>query len=209
MIDRLAREERLERHVAVVLVERRRRRRPSAPAYSSSRSLVADRAEERARGRRPQRRSARRSTFGALRAVADDHEPHAAVDVAPSRATARSHALDRLDAADRQHVVAVRAAGAAGPASLRRMIQRLGAQAVELLEARRGVARVGEEPRGTRRASRCRAAISCSRSADVELRVGEVAVRGAAQLVRGAVLVDEPRDLVRVPDEVGRELRAR
>ena len=41
--------------------------------------------------------------------------------------------------------------------------------------------------------------------ADVGLGVLEVAVRRAAQLVGGAVLVDHPRDLARVPREVGRE----
>ena len=42
---------------------------------------------------------------------------------------------------------------------------------------------------------------------DVLLVVAEVAVRRAAQLVGGAVLVNQPGDLVRVADEVGRELR--
>src|SRR5262249_14401023 len=42
---------------------------------------------------------------------------------------------------------------------------------------------------------------------DIRFRVREVAVLGAAQLVRGAMLVDQPRDLSRVPRTIGREAR--
>ena len=89
------------------------------------------------------------------------------------------------------------------------MIQRLGREAVELFQPVRRVPRVREERAGIRRASRVSRRDQRVAQADVALGVIEVAVRRAAQLVGRAVLVDQPRDLVRMADEVGRELRWR
>ena len=50
-------------------------------------------------------------------------------------------------------------------------------------------------------------AISRVAERDVALGVIELAVRRAAQIVGGAVLMEQPGDLVRMAGEVGRELR--
>ena len=86
------------------------------------------------------------------------------------------------------------------------MVERLGRQAVELRQPLRGVARVGED----RPALAEHLGVELDQAVaqpDVRLDVAEVAVLGAAQLVRGAVLMDQPRDLARMAHEVGRKLR--
>ncbi len=113
------------------------------------------------------------------------------------------HALDALEPADDQHVVAVRP-HAQPIGQRRRMIQALGGDAVERLEPSRGVVRVGEH--ATAFAEHLRVELEqLLAEADVGLAVLEVAVGRAAQLVRGAMLVDHPRDLARVPGEIRRE----
>ena len=113
-------------------------------------------------------------------------------------------ALDGFEAADRQHVVAERArlqfAG-----ERRRMVQRLGGQAVVAREPRGRVAGVAEEARDSVSAPRS-SAISVVAQPDVGFGVVELAVRRAAEIVDRAVLMEQPGDLVGVPGEVGREL---
>ena len=87
------------------------------------------------------------------------------------------------------------------------MIQRLGVQAIVAGEPVGGVLRVGEEPPALAQ----HLAIERDQpiaEPDVALDVVEVAVDRARELVAGAVLVDQPRHLVRMADEVGRELGA-
>ena len=88
----------------------------------------------------------------------------------------------------------------------RRVVQRRDVEAVVAAGARGGVGRVGEPPlaltehRGVERDQPLA-------HRDVVFDVEEVAVARAGQLVRRAVLMDEPHDLVRVTHEVGRKLR--
>jgi hypothetical protein len=113
-------------------------------------------------------------------------------------------ALHRLEPPDRQHIVAVRPRRKP-PGELRWMIERFGGDAVELREPSGGVARIGEYraafPEHLVVEPQQRVAES-----DVEFGVREVAVFGSAELVGCPVLVYEPRHLLRVADEVGREL---
>ena len=113
------------------------------------------------------------------------------------------HALDALDPADDQRVVAVRP-HAQPIGQRRRMIQTLGGDAVEGLETSSGVVRVGEH--ATAFTEHLRVELEeLPAEADVGLAVFEVAVRCAAQLVRRSMLVDHPRDLARVPGEIRRK----
>src|SRR4051794_8957329 len=84
------------------------------------------------------------------------------------------------------------------------MVERLSDEAVELGETGGGVPRVGEQCAAFAEHLRVQPRQRVTQS-DVELGVGEVAVRGAAQLVGRAVLVNQPRDLIRVPREVRRK----
>ena len=88
------------------------------------------------------------------------------------------------------------------------MVQRLGDEAVEFGETRpavfRAFANIARHSPSICESSR----INVSRRPDVELGVGEIAVWRAAQFVGGAVLVNQPRDLVRVPREVRRKFCA-
>ena len=103
--DRLAREKRLERDVAEVLVVRRIEHRQRA-GVELDQLVVVDAAEERRPGPRRRPRAAARSTLA--RCV-----PSPATTSRIGRSTSRHrrhqqiHPLDRFDAADRQDVVAV------------------------------------------------------------------------------------------------------
>ena len=85
------------------------------------------------------------------------------------------------------------------------MVERLGDQAVVLRQPRRGVARVAEQPLrfGQHLGVQPDQPIA---QPDVGFGVGELAERGAAQIVNRAVLVEQPGHLVRMADEVGRKL---
>ena len=87
------------------------------------------------------------------------------------------------------------------------MIQRLGVQAIVAGQAAGGVAGVGEQ------APALAEHLAIERDQpiaqpDVALDMLEIAVDGAGQLVAGPVLVDQPRHLVRMADEIRRELGA-
>ena len=115
-------------------------------------------------------------------------------------------ALDRLEAADREHVIAQRSARAAGP---RAAAGGTAAAAATPLKRRARLAVVAAFA-NTRRHSRSISVSSVmrrSRSATSSGVCAEVAIGGAGELVRGAVLMDQPRDLVRMTHEVRRKLR--
>ena len=199
--DRLGRQEGLERHVAVVLVVRRVDDRQRARVELDEPVVVHGAEEVDAIG--DARSVGERVTRLALRPLAD-HDQTQRRARERQRLDRQIDALDRLDARDREHVVAVRARAEPRPEP-RRMVQRFGADAEELLEPRRRVARDREEPARLEE----RLAIEPEdrlAQADVQLGVLEVAERRAAQLVGRPVLVDQPGHLVRVADEVGREL---
>ena len=137
------------------------------------------------------------------RPLADDHEAHGSIDVR-QRLDDQIDALVQLETSDRQDVVAE------GPGlhlvrQRRRMVQRLGGEAVIAREARRRVARVAEQPLrfGEHFAVEPN---QCVAQPDVTLRVVELAVHRAAEIVDRAVLMEQPRHLVRMADEVGRKL---
>ena len=114
--DRLARQERLERDVAEVLVERRIDDRQRA-RVELDQLVVVDVAEERPRGRLDAAlRRGQRLDVVALRAVAGDDQPERA-ERRRHRADDEIDALDRLEPPDREHVVAVAARLRAAPAS--------------------------------------------------------------------------------------------
>ena len=114
-------------------------------------------------------------------------------------------ALHAFEPADDQGVVAVRSR-AQTIGERRRMVQAFGGDAVERLEASCGVARVGEDVAAFAEHPRVELEQFPAQT-DVGFGVLEVAVRRAAQLVRGAMLVDHPGDLARVAGEIGREAR--
>ena len=87
------------------------------------------------------------------------------------------------------------------------MVQRFGREPVVLGEAIRGVRRVGKHPAAL--AQHLRVEVDQrSPQPHILIVVREVTVLGAAQLVRGAVLMNQPRNLVGVTHEIRRELRA-
>ncbi len=86
------------------------------------------------------------------------------------------------------------------------MVKRLARDPVVAREAVGRVARVGEDP--LRFAERVAVqADQIVAEPDIAFGVFELAVRRAGEVVNGAVLVKQPRDLVRVADEVRREFR--
>ena len=87
------------------------------------------------------------------------------------------------------------------------MIQGLCREAVELGQPVGGVARVGEQTPALAEHLPIETHQRLAQS-DVRLGVREIAVDGAAQLVGGPVLVNEPGDLVLVAHEVSRKLRS-
>ena len=139
----------------------------------------------------------------ALRAIAGDDQPEPRVSVR-HRADDEIDTLDGLDSTDRQDVIAVRSRGQPR-CQKRRMIQRRGMQAVVLLESRGGRAGDGVQRAALAQHFRVQRHEPVAQT-DVLFRVREVAVRGPAQLVSGAVLVHEPRDLAWMSHAVGREL---
>ena len=80
------------------------------------------------------------------------------------------------------------------------MIQRLGGQTVVFRDAIGGISGVGKQAPALAEHLRVEPYQTIAK-ADVLLVVAEVAERRAAQLVGGAVLVDQPGDLVWVADE--------
>src|SRR5205814_3311347 len=87
-----------------------------------------------------------------------------------------------------------------------RMIQRSGGNAVESLDAIGRVPRVGHDALALGEHARIERGELRSK-ARVLLAVGEITVRRAVEIVRGAVLVDQPDHLARMPREPGREAR--
>src|SRR5690242_7655244 len=87
------------------------------------------------------------------------------------------------------------------------MVERLCLQPVVALQPVSGVLRVAEE--SLRLAERFRIELDeAVAELDVCLGMREFTVRSSAQIVNRAVLVKEPRDLVRMPSEIAGELRA-
>ena len=195
--DRLVRQERLERDVAEILVEGRierpRARRDTARGAARRRPRRGSRRDRR---RRPRAASALDVAPAACPSPATTSR--IGVSTRAMADTSRSTRLTDSMPADRQHVAAVAAppraarpaaAGGTAPRRRGRCISRTrSAVFCALANTRRHSPSISVSSR-----------ISVSRSADVALVVAEVAVDGAAQLVGGAVLMDQPRDLVRVP----------
>jgi hypothetical protein len=119
------------------------------------------------------------------------------------RADGQVRPLDGFEPANQEHVVAV-GAGAQLLGQYRRMVQRLCRHAVEPLQPARGVLRVGKHPAAFAEHLRVELDQPLAQ-ADVGFVMLEVAVRSAAQLVGGTMLMDDPGDLARMACEVGRE----
>ena len=128
------------------------------------------------------------------------------IDVRIAR-TARSGRLTDLEAADRQARSRRTAPARAGRPGEADGTAARPSRPLYFAQTRRGVRARSRRCAGTRRASRVSRSISVVAQRDVFIVVREVAVLGPAQLVRGAVLVDQPRHLVRMADEIRRELR--
>ena len=88
-----------------------------------------------------------------------------------------------------------------------RVIERLGPQAIEFLEPSRGVLRVREEAPTFAQHLTVQSDQRIPK-ADIALGVCEVAVLGATEIIGRAVLMNQPRHLVWMPDKVRRELRS-
>ena len=86
------------------------------------------------------------------------------------------------------------------------MIQRLGGQAIEFRNPVRGVPGIGEQTPALAQHVGVEPDQPLAQ-ADILFVVAEIAERRSTQLVRCAVLMNQPADLVRVTNEVGRELR--
>ena len=198
---RFAREERFQRHVAVILVERREHHTERVRVKLDE-LLRADAAGEgnaigHARG------SGRLLQRPAQRTFADAHQPDPAVRRS-QRPDDQIDALVCLEPADRQHVIAA-GAGCELAGKRRRMMQRPRADAIEPRQPRRGGAAVREQARRFGQDFVVEGDEPVAET-DVGFAVREFAVRRADQVVDGAVLVKEPRHLVRMADEVGGEL---
>ena len=141
----------------------------------------------------------------ALRPVPDHHQTYRTIDVR-HRANGQIGALDRLHPSDEQHVVAV-GPGQQPIGKRRRMVQGLRIEAVECLQPVRGVPGVCKQAPALPQRLPIEIDEGLSQP-DVFVGVREIAVFGAAQLVRRAMLVNQPRDLVGMPHEIRRELRA-
>ena len=113
--------------------------------------------------------------------------------------------LVQLETSDRQHVIAG-LAGLEDACERRRMVERLGDQAVVFGQSRGGVAGVAEQPLRFRERLRVEPNQPIAKP-DVGLGMAELAVRRAAQIVNRAVLMKQPGHLVRMAHEIGRELR--
>ena len=199
---RLAGQERFQRHVAVVLVVGRIDNRQRVRVQVDE-SLIVNPAEKLDPVRDACLRGghAQRLRGGA---VAGNHEAQRLVGVA-HRVDGELDAFEGLEPSHRQHVRAVRLV----PEPVgqgRRMVQRLGRHAVETLQA---PGRVGRDGVTSPALAQHVAVERVDPLAQPHVQVGmvEVAVFGAAQVVRRPVLVHQPDHLVRVADEVRRELR--
>ena len=140
------------------------------------------------------------SQFVAQRAFADHEQSGCAVGIG-KRADDQVHTLVGFEPAHGKHVVAA-GTGAQPSGEWRRMVERLRRDAVEARQPRRGIAAVREQPDRFTEHFVVEGDEPVAEP-DVRFVVGEFAVRRADQVVDGAVLVKQPRHLVRMPDEVG------
>ena len=140
--------------------------------------------------------------------AADEHEAHVGRHV-PHRVDRERLPLQALHAAREQQVVAERAARRVEQllGHVARVVQRLGGDAQRVPQAIAHVLRVREDPLGLAEGDAVGFPdhVAHLRAVVLPLQVGVVGV--VPQLVRGAVLVDQPDDLALVLGEVGGELQ--